>query len=83
MFRIHDILVWIRIRIHGSMPLTNGPGFGSGSGTRALIRCLFTANSVCAHLYSVIYTVLSYTYAVFRTIYMAFFSFAKYSITYE
>ncbi len=28
-FRIHDILVWIRIR--GSMPLTNGSGFGSGS----------------------------------------------------
>ncbi len=27
--RIHDILVWIRIR--GSMPLTNGIGFGSGS----------------------------------------------------
>ena len=27
--RIHDILVWIRIR--GSMPLTNGSGFGSGS----------------------------------------------------
>jgi hypothetical protein len=26
-FRIHDILVWIRIR--GSMPLTNGSGFGS------------------------------------------------------
>jgi hypothetical protein len=25
-FRIHDILVWIRIRIHGSMPLTNGSG---------------------------------------------------------
>ncbi len=25
--RIHDILVWIRIR--GSMPLTNGSGFGS------------------------------------------------------
>jgi hypothetical protein len=25
---IHDILVWIRIR--GSMPLTNGSGFGSG-----------------------------------------------------
>ncbi len=24
---IHDILVWIRIRIRGSMPLTNG--FGS------------------------------------------------------
>jgi hypothetical protein len=28
-FRIHDILVWIRIR--GSMPLTNGSGFRSGS----------------------------------------------------
>ncbi len=30
-FRIHDILVWIRIQIHGYMPLTNGSGFGSGS----------------------------------------------------
>jgi hypothetical protein len=28
-FRIHDILVWIRIRIRGSMPLTNGSGFES------------------------------------------------------
>ncbi len=27
--RIHDSVVWIRIR--GSMPLTNGSGFGSGS----------------------------------------------------
>ncbi len=27
--RIHDILGWIRIRIRGSMPLTNGSGFGS------------------------------------------------------
>jgi hypothetical protein len=25
-FRIHDILVWFRIRIRGSMPLTNGSG---------------------------------------------------------
>ncbi len=31
--RIHDILVWIRIRIRGSMPLTNGSGCGSGSCT--------------------------------------------------
>jgi hypothetical protein len=36
-FRIHDISVWIRIRIRGSMPLTNGSGSipltsGSGSG---------------------------------------------------
>jgi hypothetical protein len=30
-FRIHDILVWIRIR--GSMPLTNGSGSGFGSGS--------------------------------------------------
>ncbi len=29
--RIHDILVWIRIR--GSMPLTNGSGSGFGSGS--------------------------------------------------
>jgi hypothetical protein len=33
MLRIHDILVWIRIRIwiwiRGSMPLTNGSGSGS------------------------------------------------------
>ena len=33
MLRIHDILGWIRIRILGSMPLTNGSGFGSGSGS--------------------------------------------------
>jgi hypothetical protein len=30
-FRIHEILVWIRIR--GSMPLTNGSGSGFGSGS--------------------------------------------------
>jgi hypothetical protein len=30
-FRIHDILVWIRIWIRVSMPLTNGSGCGSGS----------------------------------------------------
>jgi hypothetical protein len=29
--RIHDILVWIRIPIFGSIHLTNGSGFGSGS----------------------------------------------------
>jgi hypothetical protein len=33
--RIHDILVWIRIRIwiRGSIPLTNGSGSGCGSGS--------------------------------------------------
>jgi hypothetical protein len=30
LLRIHDILLWIRI--HGSMPMTNGSGFGCGSG---------------------------------------------------
>ncbi len=30
---IHDILVWIRIWIRGSMPLTNGSGSGFGSGS--------------------------------------------------
>jgi hypothetical protein len=37
--RIHDILGWIRIRIPGSMPLTNGSGsgFGSGSWVRILL----------------------------------------------
>jgi hypothetical protein len=29
LLRIHDILVWIRIWIRGSMPLTNGSGSGS------------------------------------------------------
>ncbi len=28
-FRIHDIFAWIRIRIRGSMPLTNRSGSGS------------------------------------------------------
>jgi hypothetical protein len=32
-FRIHDSLVCIRIRIRGSMPLTNGSGSGCASGS--------------------------------------------------
>ncbi len=35
--RIHEILVTIRIRIRGSIPLTNESGFGSGSGGRILL----------------------------------------------
>jgi hypothetical protein len=35
--RIHDILGWIRIRIRGSMPLTDGSGSGSGSWIRILL----------------------------------------------
>jgi hypothetical protein len=40
-FRIHDILVWIRIRIRGSMPLTNGSGFGSGTWIRKKFGPIF------------------------------------------
>jgi hypothetical protein len=40
--RIHDILGWIRIRILGSMPLTNGSGFGSGSWIRVLLFSSWT-----------------------------------------
>ncbi len=36
-FRIHVILVWIRIRIRGSMPLTTGSGSGFGSWIRILL----------------------------------------------
>jgi hypothetical protein len=35
--RIHDILGWIRIRIRGSMPLTNGSRSGIGSWIRILL----------------------------------------------
>ena len=41
MLRIHDILVWIRIRIRGSMPLT----YGSGSWIGFL---LFSSLTFCA-----------------------------------
>jgi hypothetical protein len=35
--RIHDILGWIRIRIRGSMPLTNESRSGSGSWIQILL----------------------------------------------
>ncbi len=38
--QIYDILGWIRIRILGSMPLTNGSGFGSWFGSGSWIRIL-------------------------------------------
>ncbi len=43
MFRIHEILVWIKIRIRGSKPLTNwswsrfGSGSGRGSGSYTVL----------------------------------------------
>ncbi len=42
MLRIHDILGRIRIRILGSMRLTNGSGFGSGSWIRILLFSTLT-----------------------------------------
>ncbi len=37
--RIHDILVWIRIRIRGSLPVNSGSGCGSGSGSFYFHHC--------------------------------------------
>jgi hypothetical protein len=42
--RIHDILGWIRIRILGSMPLSNGSGSGFGSGSGSWIRILLVSS---------------------------------------
>ncbi len=57
-FRIHGILEWIRIR--GSMPLTNGSGFGSGSWIRILLISSLTfmmptKNNLCLNLFSAYY----------------------------
>jgi hypothetical protein len=38
---IGDILVWIRIRIHKSVPLINGSGSNSGSGQKLLLFSYF------------------------------------------
>jgi hypothetical protein len=64
--RIHAILGWIRIRIRGSMPLTNGSGFGSGSWIRILLlssltlRCkqktIFYHNFFCLLLFEATFT---------------------------
>ncbi len=39
MLQIHDMLVWIRIRIRGFMPLTNGSGSGSCYFRHWSLRC--------------------------------------------
>ncbi len=51
--RIHDILGWIRIRILGSMPLTNGSGFGfrSGSWIRILLFSSWTFKMPAKNLF--------------------------------
>ncbi len=51
MLRIHDILGWIRIRILGSMPLTNGSGFGSGSWIRILLFSTLTFKMPAKNLF--------------------------------
>jgi hypothetical protein len=51
--RIHDILGWIRIRIRGSIPLTNGSGsgFGSGSWIRILLFSSLTFKMPAKNLF--------------------------------
>ncbi len=49
--RIHDILGWIRIRILGSMPLTNRSGFGSGSWIRILLFSSLTFKMPAKNLF--------------------------------
>jgi hypothetical protein len=67
--RIHDILVWIRIRIRGSMILTNGSGSGFGFGSGSFYfhpwssRCQQKTNlkKVCLHI-----TFWRYFYIIFQ-----------------
>ncbi len=56
MFRIHDILVWIRI--HGSMPLTNNPDpaifvidLQDGNKKRILLKCFSVCYFLKVHLH--------------------------------
>ena len=51
--RIHAILGWIRIRILGSMPLTNvsGSGFGSGSWIQILLFSSWTFKMPAKNLF--------------------------------
>jgi hypothetical protein len=66
-FRIHDILVWIRIR--GSMPLINGSGYGSeyGSGSFYFINDLQDANKKLIFLKVFLYiTFLRYLCILFK-----------------
>ncbi len=62
--RIHDILGWIRIRISGSMPLTDGSGFGSRYfchwPSRGLEKTKF-----CTHFF-LLFTFWSYFYIIFH-----------------
>jgi hypothetical protein len=59
-FRIHDILEWIWIRIRGSMPLTNGSGSWFGSWIRILLFSSLTLkmptkNNFCLNIFSAYY----------------------------
>ncbi len=56
MFRIHDILGWIRIRILGSMLLTNGSGFGSGSWIRIRLFSSLTFKMPAKNLFVTLFS---------------------------
>ncbi len=60
--RIHDILGWIRIR--GSMPLTNGSGFGSWYYRRWPSRCQQKTNFF--NTIFLLITFWSYIYIIFQ-----------------
>ncbi len=65
--RIYGILVWIRIRIRGSMPLTNGSWSGSGSCIRILLFSSLTfkmptRNKFKKKLFSLLATVFKVLY---------------------
>ncbi len=67
-WRIHDILGWIRIPIQilGSMPLTNGSGFGSGSWLRILLFSSLTFKMPAKNNFFLLITFWSYIYIIFQ-----------------
>ncbi len=69
--RIHDILGWIRIRILGSMPLTYGSGFGSGSWLRTLLFSTLTFKMPAKNLF--FNTIFSAYYLLFEANFTSFF----------
>jgi hypothetical protein len=71
--RIQDILGWIRIRIRGSMPLTNGSEFGSGSGfgSGSWIRILLFSSltfkmQAKTNFLTQFFLLISYIYIIFQ-----------------
>jgi len=62
--RIHDILGWIRIRIRGSMPLTDGSGSGSYYFRQRSSRCQQNTNFLTQ--FFLLITFCRYIYFLFQ-----------------